>query len=145
MGTKEKKPKKKETQRKAPVCEAYIERIKVLEKEIEAYRKDGEKLGEEILALRRSVASYKSARTVRERRIKELEKQVEHNRAVDVEGDHLYEEALSSVESMKKTIQGLTDQVLKLSEENNEFKQENERMELELMEEKSKPWWKKIF
>ena len=136
---------KKVKQDKAPTCEAYIERIKVLEKDIEAYRKDGEELGEEILALRRSVASYKSANTMCRRKIDALKKQVEHNRDVDVEGDHLYEEALATIESMKKTIQGLTDQVLKLSEENNEFKQEKERMELELMEERAKPWWKKIF
>ncbi len=136
---------KKVKQEKAPTCEAYIERIKVLEKYVEAYRKDGEELGDEILALRRSVASYKSANTMCRRKIDELKKQVEHNRDVDVEGDHLYEEALATIESMKKTIQGLTDQVLKLSEENNEFKQEKERMELELMEERAKPWWKKIF
>lgn len=136
---------KKVKQDKAPTCEAYIERIKVLEKEVESYRNDGDKLGEEILALRRSVASYKSANTMCRRKIDELKKQVEHNRDVDVEGDHLYEEALATIESMKKTIQGLTDQVLKLSEENNEFKQEKERMELELMEERAKPWWKKIF
>ena len=81
---------KKESKEKAPACEAYIERIKVLEKDIEAYSKDGEKMCNEILELRRSVASYKSAKTVRQRRIEELERQVEHNRAVDVEGDHLY-------------------------------------------------------
>lgn len=136
---------KKVKQEKAPTCEAYIERIKVLEKDIEAYRKDGEELGDEILALRRSVASYKSANTMCRKKIDALKKQVEHNRDVDVEGDHLYEEALATIESMKKTIQGLTDQVMKLSEENNEFKQEKERMELELMEERAKPWWKKIF
>lgn len=136
---------KKESKEKAPACEAYIERIKVLEKDIEAYRKDGEKMCNEILELRRSVASYKSAKTVRKRRIEELERQVEHNRAVDVEGDHLYEEALETIESMKKVEQGLNDQVMKLTEELEQVKRERNTLLVELYNERDKPWWKKIF
>lgn len=136
---------KKVKQEKAPTCEAYIERIKVLEKDIEAYRKDGEELGEEILALRRSVASYKSANTMCRRKIDALKKQVEHNRDVDVEGDHLYEEALATIESMKKTEQGLNDQVLKMTEELGNLKKERNTLTTELLEERAKPWWKKIF
>ena len=136
---------KKESKEKAPACEAYIERIKVLEKDIEAYRKDGEKMCNEILELRRSVASYKSAKTVRQRRIEELERQVEHNRAVDVEGDHLYEEALETIESMKKVEQGLNDQVMKLTEELAQARRERDTLLVELNDERDKPWWKKIF
>lgn len=136
---------KKVKQEKAPTCEAYIERIKVLEKDIEAYRKDGEELGEEILALRRSVASYKSANTMCRRKIDALKKQVEHNRDVDVEGDHLYEEALATIESMKKTEQGLNEQVLKMTEELGNLKKERNTLTTELLEERAKPWWKKIF
>ena len=136
---------KKESKEKAPACEAYIERIKVLEKDIEAYRKDGEKMCNEILELRRSVASYKSAKTVRQRRIEELERQVEHNRAVDIEGDHLYEEALKTIESMKKVEQGLNDQVMKLTEELAQVRRERNTLLVELNDERDKPWWKKIF
>lgn len=136
---------KKVKQDKAPTCEAYIERIKVLEKEVESYRNDGDKLGEEILALRRSVASYKSANTMCRRKIDALKKQVEHNRDVDVEGDHLYEEALAKIESMKKTEQGLNDQVLKMTEELGNLRKERNTLTKELLEERAKPWWKKIF
>ena len=140
---------KKVKQEKAPACEAYIERIKVLEKEVEAYRNDGDKLGEQILELRRSVASYKSANTMCRRRIENLKEQmkqqVEHYKGLDIEGDHLYEEALAKIDSMKKTEQGLNDQVLKLTEELTKVRRERSTLEAELFNEKSKPWWKKIF
>ena len=146
MGKKEKKEKK------PTACEAYIERIKVLEKDIEAYRKDGDELGDEILRLRRSVASYKSANTtfkntnaMLKKKVDELTKKASHNREVDVEGDHLYEDAIAEIEKMKKTEQGLRDQVAKLTERIRELDKQNESLNQELEKEKSTPWYKKIF
>ena len=137
---------KKENKEKKPqACEAYIARIQSLEKDIEMYRKDGEKLGDEILSLRRSVSSYKSANTVLRRKVDELTKKAEHNRDVDVEGDHLYEEALAKIEDMKKTELGLSDQVAKLTTRLIEVDSEKESLKKELEEEKAKPWYKKIF
>ena len=83
---------------------AYFERIEALEKEIESYRADGEKLGNEILSLRRSVTSYKGANTKLKYENEQLSKEIERLRVLGREGDELCEQYAGEKDALSKII-----------------------------------------
>ena len=137
---------------------AYFERIEALEKEIESYRADGEKLGGEILSLRRSVSSYKGANTKLKYENEQLSKEIERLRVLGREGDELCEQyagekdALSKIiDEKEKVISGLNSQVSELRDKISEQAKEIEGLCVEkedlskALDYEQKPWWKKIF
>ena len=81
-------------------------------------------------------------------RNKQLTKQLEHYKELDLEGDGLYEEKIAECEEKDKVISGLNSQVSKLNRciesKDNEIKALSEKLET-LQKQVSMPWWKKIF
>lgn len=130
-----------DTEKKVSACEAEIgllrRNLAASEKKSEELVRDGEKMGEEILVLRRSIASYKSAHTVFKKRIVGYESSIcdLNNELADKDG----------------VIRGLHDQIAKLAESkakleytidsNDDYIKELEATVSELR----RPWWKKIF
>lgn len=137
---------------------AYFERIKVLEKEIESYRADGEKLGNEILALRRSVTSYKGSNTKLRYDNEQLRKEIERLRKLGHDGDELCEQYAGEkaalckmVDEKEKVISGLNSQVSELRDRISEQEKEISDLRVEkedlskALDYEQKPWWKKVF
>ena len=151
--------KKKETNNE-PTNNAYFERIKALEKEIESYRSDGTQMGDEILALRRSVSSYKSANTKFKAEIQRLKKSQAtpemERKAVTAEGleekvkslqdelQDLKNRASNELNDKRLIINGLESQVMELKNQLVEEKSYSKTLEGEIAE-LTKPWWKRIF
>lgn len=84
-------------------------------------------------------------------RNKQLEKQLEHYKELDLEGDGLYEKKIAECAEKDKVIEGLRCQVNDIAIKNKEIeatvfaKQELiDELELTVLE-LQKPWWKKIF
>ena len=124
---------------------------------LEALSKENDELRAEVAALRSSVGSYKSANT-------KLKARVEHYKALDREGDGLYENRIAEAESLRvalsakkkvvegkdKAIEGLNSQVAKLSQQVMSMKDLIARKDAEIqdletaVEYEKMPWWKKV-
>ena len=134
-----------------------------------------DELTKEVSHLRSQLGGYKKSNDLYRKKIAKLEKLAklaDHNRAVDIEGDHLYEEKLAELEKTKKE---LGDVSLKIAEykssietkdgfikslqqkcsglmvENKELTNRASALE-ELIDEAEetiaelrKPWWKRLF
>lgn len=117
-----------------------------------------DELTKEVSRLKSQIGGYKKANENYRKKIKELTKLCNHNRAVDIEGDHMYEEKLAELERANETIKtkqsiiesfqkkcegliienkALADKVAAL----NDVLDEAEKTILELR----KPWWKRLF
>lgn len=117
-----------------------------------------DELTKEVSRLKSQIGGFRKANDMYRKKIEKLEKLVKHNREVDVEGDHMYEEKLaeleraneniktkqSIIESFQKKCEGLiienkalADKVAAL----NDVLAESEETIFELR----KPWWKRIF
>lgn len=72
-----------------------------------------DELTKEVSHLRSQLGGYKKSNDLYRKKIAKLEKLATHNRAVDIEGDHLYEEKLAELEKTKKE---LGDVSLKIAE-----------------------------
>ena len=72
-----------------------------------------DELTKEVSHLRSQIGGFRKANDMYRRKIARLEKLARHNRAVDIEGDHLYEEKLAELEQAKKE---LCDVSLKVAE-----------------------------
>ncbi len=112
----------------------------------------------EIVALKRSVTSYKSSNS-------KLKKEVERYKNLDLEGDHLYENRIAEVENLKtelaskeklvkekeNVIDGLNSQVGSLSQQIMTLKESIVKKNAEIkdyeamLEYERLPWWKKMF
>jgi chromosome segregation ATPase len=80
----------------------------------------------------------------------QLKKRVEHYRALDLEGDELYEKKIAELEDAKRKIAELekqikmyTDKCNSLNEEIRELKCRNETL-TDIIEYETTPWWKKL-
>lgn len=137
---------------------AYFERIKVLEKEIESYRADGEKLGNEILSLRHSLTSYKGANTKLKYDNEQLRGEIERLRKLGREGDELCEQYVGEKEALgrmvgekEKVISGLNSQVSELGDKITGLQKELSELRAErddlskALDYEQRPWWKKLF
>lgn len=117
-----------------------------------------DELKKEVSRLQSTIGGYKKSNETYRKQISDLKKLANHNRAVDVEGDHLYEKKLAELERANETIQtkssiieafekkcngliienkALADKVAAL----NDILAEAEKTIFELR----KPWWKKLF
>lgn len=117
-----------------------------------------DELKKEVSRLNSIIGGYKKANETYRKQIADYKKLANHNRAVDIEGDHLYEKKLaeleranetiqtkqSIIESFKKKCDGLIVEnkayVDKVAALNNVLAEAEETI-LELR----KPWWKRIF
>ena len=120
------------------------EKIKDLEQRIALMDADNSALAADLEHWKKVAAGAKG-------RNKQLAKRVEHYKNLDLEGDILYEKALSEIDAKDKVIEGLHSQVTelsnkvtKLNDENVKLKAENLNLDIALKYEQM-PWWKKIF
>ena len=120
------------------------EKIKDLEERIALMDADNSALCADLEHWKKVAAGLKG-------RNKQLEKQLEHYKELDLEGDGLYEEKIAECAEKDKVIEGLRCQVNKIAIKNKEIeatvfaKQELiDELELTVLE-LQKPWWKKMF
>lgn len=106
-----------------------LEENKKLKSENEALLQSGKEMGKEIISLRASIASYKSANTrlkassdkgIRELRqvIDELNKGKKELESANAEKDAMYKQSVNSVSSLRAQIKELTKKKEELVEEN---------------------------
>lgn len=131
-----------------------------------------DELTKEVSRLKSQIGGFRKANDMYRKKIEKLEKLVKHNREVDVEGDHMYEEKLAELEKTKKelgdvslkiadykssietkdgVIESLQQKCSSLVVTNKELGNHVTALE-ELIEEAEetiaelrKPWWKKLF
>ena len=94
-----------------------LEELKQLKQDLEAYKQDGEKMGKEILSLKRQNAGLRSQN-------KKLQERVKHYKQLDLEGDELNEEKIAKIEMLEN---------------------ENAALRATIESYKKAPWYKKVF
>ena len=116
----------------------------------------------EIVSLKRQIGGLKTSNGNYKKQVEKLKAEVEHYKALDKEGDELYEGKIAEIEEIKKrhdgelkekqrVTDGLSAQVRELIGKNRELETKvsvnNEYIaELEAtIEELEKPWWKRLF
>jgi len=131
-----------------------------------------DELTKEVSHLRSQIGGFRKANDMYRRKIAKLAKLAKHNRAVDIEGDHLYEEKLAELELAKKELSDVSLKIAEykssietkegfiesLQQKCSSLKVENKELESrvtafeELLEEAEetiaelrKPWWKRLF
>lgn len=124
-----------------------------------------DELTKEVSHLRSQIGGLRKANDMYRKKIKELEKLAKHNRAVDIEGDHLYEEKLAELEKTKKElgkcilkVEDKESDIEALQKKCSELLKTNKDLESrvaafeELTDEAEKtiaelrkPWWKRLF
>lgn len=128
-----------------------VERVDVLTRDNEALMAEGISLKRQIGGLKTSNGNYK-------KQVEELKKNVEHYKALDREGNELYEKKIAECESLKKEldmanftndelrgqIASYNNQILDYNDRISGLKQEIEDLRA-IIEHERKPWWKKLF
>lgn len=94
-------------------------------------------LSRQVLLLRRSVSSYKSANTKYRNVVEKLEKQLEENLNLMIQEKEKRRE-------MSCHIDALNNQILEYKDKINELSMENRDLR-DALEYEQKPWWKKLF
>lgn len=135
-------------------------------KEISDYKKAGEEMGMEIISLKRQNAGLKGQNTLLRNQIKELQKRVEHYKALDLEGDELNEKRIAENESLMNEIREVNKQLktaedqcaiakksaMRKQEEIEKWKDklsdqlnENSKLRSIIREYEEMPWYKRLF
>ena len=135
-------------------------------KEISDYKKGGEEMGMEIISLKRQNAGLKGQNTLLRNQIKELQKRVEHYKALDLEGDELNEKRIAENESLMNEIREVNKQLknaedqcaiaktsaFRKQEEVEKWKDklsdqlnENSKLRSIISEYEEMPWYKRLF
>lgn len=141
-------------------------------KTMDVLRNDNISLATKIQSLNRQIGGYRTSNGNYLRRIEELKQRVEHYKQLGIEGDKMYEEKLSEVESLKAELLSATKKVgeltTSLENKNNYVKSlqdktqdlisEKNRLEANEVDLKAKiremettiaqlkrPWYKKLF
>lgn len=135
-------------------------------KEISDYKKGGEEMGMEIISLKRQNAGLKGQNTLLRNQIKELQKRVEHYKALDLEGDELNEKRIAENESLMNEIREVNKQLkaaedqcaiaktsaMRKQEEVEKWKDklsdqlnENSKLRSIIREYEEMPWYKRLF
>lgn len=135
-------------------------------KEISDYKKGGEEMSMEIISLKRQNAGLKGQNTLLRNQIKELQKRVEHYKALDLEGDELNEKRIAENESLMNEIREVHKQLknaedkcaiaktsaMRKQEEIEQWKDklsdqlnENSKLRSIIREYEEMPWYKRLF
>jgi predicted RNase H-like nuclease (RuvC/YqgF family) len=128
------------------------EKIKDLEKMVEAMQADGFELCAELAHWKKVAAGLKGHN-------RQLANRVEHFRQLDLEGDELYEKSIAEIDRLKSIIEEKDTTIAGLESQINEMlktmREQSKRIEClksdvgvaeaNLEYYKSLPWWKKIF
>ena len=154
---------KKEIKQQVRSDVTMLEELKQLKQDLAVYKQNGEKMGKEILSLKRQNAGLKGQN-------KQLQKRVEHYKMLDLEGDELNEEKIAKIESLTNELKEIHKQLEKSenayanvkSEAMTTVKRKNKEIEelkeklVESMDENAKlrsiikkyeemPWYKRMF
>lgn len=78
-----------------------------MEKTIQTIKGDNEELIKENISLKRHLGGYKTSNDNYKKQVEELKARVEHYKALDLEGDHLYEDKIAELDEAKKEIMRL--------------------------------------
>lgn len=135
-------------------------------KEISDYKKGGEEMGMDIISLKRQNAGLKGQNTLLRNQIKELQKRVEHYKALDLEGDEMNEKRIAENESLMNEIREVSKQLksaedqcaiaktsaMRKQEEVEKWKDklsdqlnENSKLRSIIREYEEMPWYKRLF
>lgn len=112
----------------------------------------------EIVSLKRQLGGLKTSNANYRKRVEQLKGQVEHYKALDIEGDELYEKKIAECENLTKQldtanltidelrgqIASYNNQILEYKDRIASLKEENNGLH-DAIEYEQKPWWKKIF
>ena len=78
-----------------------------MEKTIQTIKGDNEALIMENLSLKRHLCGYKTSNNNYKKQVEELKARVAHYKALDLEGDHLYEDKIAELDDAMKEIERL--------------------------------------
>jgi DNA repair exonuclease SbcCD ATPase subunit len=81
--------------------------IQDLLQRVDAMRTSGEEMGKEIASLKRQIGGLKTSNANYRKQVEQLKGLVEHYKALDLEGDHLYEDKIAELDNAKKEIMRL--------------------------------------
>lgn len=81
--------------------------ISDMEKTIQTIKGDNEKLIKENISLKRHLGGYKTSNDNYKKQVAELKERIEHYKALDLEGDYLYEDKIAELDNAKKEIERL--------------------------------------
>lgn len=133
---------------------------------IAALRHAGKEMYDELVSLKRQIGGYKTSKTKMEKKIAELQAQVEHYKELDKEGDELNEKRIAEIDFLKsqnekreKELQSAKVEIKSLKEVNTTLSRQLAQMENSLDEAlvqrddyrtnyetiMSLPWYKRIF
>lgn len=134
------------------------EKIISLQGDVDAYKLCGEKMGNEIYALKCQIGGFKAANTNYRKQVEKLKQLVEHYKNLGVESDKLYEKKISECDDLTKqlndanlTIDKLHCQIEGYNNQILEYKDRIAEKDIEInnlntaIEYKKKPWWRKLF
>ena len=116
------------------------------------YKEDGERMGSEILSLKRQNAGLKGQNTILKNEVKKLQERVEHYKQLDLEGDELNEKKIEKIEWLSKELKKANETAEKqskyvnsLQEKNLALGKENASLRTTIENYKKMPWYKKVF
>ena len=84
-----------------------MSKISDMEKTIQTIKGDNEELIKENISLKRHLGGYKTSNDNYKKQVAELKERIEHYKALDLEGDHLYEDKIAELDNAKKEIERL--------------------------------------
>ena len=143
-----------------------LEELKQLKQDLSAYKQNGEEMGKELLSMKRQNAGLKGQNTLLRNQIKELQKRVEHYKALDLEGDELNEKRIAENESLMNEIREVNKQlktaedqcaiektsamrkhkeIEKLKDKLSDQLNENSKLRSIIREYEEMPWYKRLF
>lgn len=154
---------KKEIKQQVRSDVTMLEELKQLKQDLVAYKQNGEKMGKEILSLKRQNAGLKGQN-------KQLQERVEHYKMLDLEGDELNEEKIAKIETLNvelkeihkqlekaenayanvkseamTTVKRKNEELAELKEKLVESMDENAKLRSIIKTYEEKPWYKRMF
>lgn len=84
-----------------------MSKISDMEKTIQTIKGDNEELIKENISLKRHLGGYKTSNDNYKKQVAELKERIEHYKALDLEGDHLYEDKIAELDNAKKEVMRL--------------------------------------
>lgn len=97
----------KKTKKEVPDIKTSGQAVVELQKEVNALRKSGDEMGEVILGLKRSIASYKSANTV-------LRRKLDREKAYGKEADELLDMKVTKIDELQTLLTAKQQEITQL-------------------------------